>query len=148
MRLAVSLCATLCLLSLAGPAYAAAADDAPKAKGSSHKITQSTSYLQLPDPPGVLNISFLENGRPVGLLTIALGIDVPDPELRTEADHAMPVLLDAYVRNMMNYASTSIRSWRQPNVVEIADRLQAVTDRALGRPGARVLLVDVRISLK
>lgn len=144
MRHAVSLLTVLSLLAL--PAHAA--EDKKKSKASSHKITQSESYLELPDPPKVLNISFMENGRAMGLLTIGVGLDVPDLKLREEADHAMPVILDAYVRNMMNYASTSIRSWRQPNVIEIADRLQAVTDRALGRKGAKVLLVDVRISLK
>jgi hypothetical protein len=72
---------------------------------------------------------------------------VPDAKLREEAVHAMPVIRDAFVRNMMGYASTAVRSWRQPDVNEIAARLQAVTDRALGRKGAKVLLAQVALKV-
>jgi hypothetical protein len=74
---------------------------------------------------------------------IGIGIDVPDSRLRAEADHALPVLRDAYVRNMMSFAATQVRIRNQPDVTVIADRLQRVTDRALGRKGARVLLAQV-----
>jgi hypothetical protein len=40
-----------------------------------------------------------------------------------------------------------VRSWRQPDVGEIADRLQRVTDRTLKHGGARILLAQVAMRL-
>ncbi len=112
-------------------------------KQAVHKVTQSKSYLMV-DP---IYATIVTGDRPAGLLMIGIGIDVPDETLRAEADHAMPVLRDAYVRNMMAYAATRVRTTSQPDVAVIADRLQAVTDRALGRKGARVLLAQVAMRL-
>jgi flagellar basal body-associated protein FliL len=117
-----------------------AADDK---KAAVHKVTQSESYLMV-DP---IYATIVEADKPSGLLMIGIGIDIPDPALRAQAEQGMPVLRDAYVRNMMAYAATAVRSWRQPDVSEIASRLQGVTDRALGRKGARVLLAQVAMRL-
>jgi len=119
---------------------ARAADDK---KAAVHKVTQSKSYLMV-DP---IYATIVSNDHPTGLLMIGVGIDVPDETLRAEADHAMPVLRDAYVRNMMAFAATQVRTWRQPDVALIAARLQGVTDRALGRKGAHVLLAQVAMRL-
>src|SRR5882672_5685719 len=81
---------------------ARAADDK---KAAVHKVTQSKSYLMV-DP---IYATIVTNDRPTGMLMIGIGIDVPDETLRAEADHAMPVLRDAYVRNMMAYAATQVR---------------------------------------
>ena len=78
---------------------------------------------------------------------IGIGLDVPDPELRAEVTRTMPVLRDAYVRNMMNFSTTSVHPWEQPDVEVIAARLQRVTDRALHRKGAKVLLAQVALRL-
>ena len=129
------------LISMALVALPArAADDKKQAV---HKVTQSQSYLMV-DP---IYATIVTGDRPAGLLMIGIGIDVPDETLRAEADHAMPVLRDAYVRNMMAYAATQVRTFRQPDVAVIAERLQGVTDRALGRKGARVLLAQVAMQL-
>ncbi|MBV9992793.1 MAG: hypothetical protein JOZ72_16050 [Alphaproteobacteria bacterium] len=112
-------------------------------KQAVHKVTQSKSYLMV-DP---IYATIVANDHPAGLLMIGVGIDVPDPALYAEADHAMPVLRDAYVRNLMAFAATQVRTFRQPDVTVIASRLQAVTDRALGRKGARVLLAQVAMRL-
>jgi flagellar basal body-associated protein FliL len=130
------------LLAFAVLAAAPARADDDK-KAAVHKVTQSKSYLMI-DP---IYATIVSNDHPAGLLMIGIGIDVPDETLRAEADHAMPVLRDAYVRNMMAFAATQVRTWRQPDVAAIADRLQAVTDRALGRKGARVLLAQVAMRL-
>jgi flagellar basal body-associated protein FliL len=126
------------LLVLAG--VPARAGDDQKAK---HKITQSESYLMV-DP---IYTTIVTNERPVGMLMIGIGIDVPDERLRHEAEHAMPVLRDAYLRNLMAFAATQVRTNTQPDVTVIANRLQGVTDRALGRKGARLLLAQVAIHL-
>lgn len=113
-------------------------------KGSKHKVTQSESYMTM-DP---IYATIVAGDRPAGLLMVGIGLDVPNEKLRAEADHAMPVLRDAYVRNMMAFAATQVRTSRQPDVTVIADRLQRVTDRALGRKGAKLLLAQVAIRLE
>jgi hypothetical protein len=139
MRSSPVLAALLLAVSLAAPARADGDSDGGKAP--KHKVTQSESYLMI-DP---MYSAILDGDRPVGLLMIGVGLDIPDAKLRGEAEHAMPVLRDAFVRNMLNYSTTSVRPWRQPDVVQIADRLQGVADRALGRKGAKVLLAQVAI---
>jgi len=142
----------LMLLALAMPAFqAAAAEDLPKVndtakdkkKAAVHKITQSDSYMMI-EP---FYASIMEGSRPQGLLMVGIGLDIPDPVLRERIDHEMPRLRDAYVRSLMAFAATNVRAWRQPDVADMADRLQGVTDRYLARKGARVLLAQVMIRL-
>lgn len=114
-----------------------------KDKSGVHKITQSDSYLMI-DP---IYASIMDGDRPLGLLMIGIGLDVPNPALRDRIERDMPRLRDAYVRNMVAFAGSSVRSYRQPDVALIADRLQGVTDRVLTRKGARILLAQVAIRL-
>jgi flagellar basal body-associated protein FliL len=131
-------------LALALGVAARAADDGDKdSKKPKHKVTQSDSYIEI-DP---MYASILDGDRPVGMLMIGVGLDVPDAKLRDEAVHAMPVLRDAFVRNLMSFSTTAVRPERQPDVALIASRLQAVADRALGRKGARVLLAQVALRI-
>ena len=109
-----------------------------------HKMTQSESYLML-EP---MYATIMDGDRPAGMLLVAIGLDIPDPKLRAEAERALPVLRDDYVRSMMSFAWTSVRLTEQPDVVAIADRLQRVTDRALRRQGAKVLLAEVASRVK
>ncbi len=104
-----------------------------------HKITQSESYIML-EP---MYATIIESNRPSGMLMVAIGLDIPDAKLRAQVERAMPLLRDDYVRSLMSYAWSYVRPWQQPDVADIADRLQRVTDRALHRPGARVLLAEV-----
>ncbi len=55
------------------------------------------------------------------------------------------MLRDAYVRNLLAFAVTAVRVDAQPDVGVIAQRLQAVTDRALKKKGATVLLAQVAL---
>ncbi|HUO90653.1 MAG TPA: hypothetical protein VMU08_15880 [Rhizomicrobium sp.] len=127
---------------LAMPARADdSADDDGPTKRPTHKVTQSDSYLMI-DP---MYATILDGDRPVGLLMVGVGLDIPDAKLRAEAVHAMPVLRDAFLRSLMSYGTTAARVEHQPDVAEIADRLQGVTDRALGRKGAKLLLAQVAI---
>ena len=118
------------------------AEDAPKAqKAPEHKTTQSTSYIQL-DP---IYTTIVADNRAAGMLMVGAGLDVPDEKLRDEVTRSMPVLRDAYIRNLMNFTVNVVRTDNQPDVTMIADRLQAVTDRALKKKGAKVLLAQVAI---
>ena len=125
-------------LALAGPALG---DDDQKAPV--HKVTQSDSYLML-DP---LYATIIDDNRPVGLLMVSVGIDVPGASLRADAEHALPVLRDAYMRSLMAFAATAVRPSEQPDVTDLADRLQRITDRTLGRKGAKLLLAQVAMRI-
>ena len=118
-------------------------DDSGGGKPPKHKVTQSDSYLMI-DP---MYLPIFDGDQPVGMLMIGVGIDIPDAKLRAEAVHAMPILRDGFVRNLMNFSTTSVRSWRQPDVEAIGDRLQGVTDRVLRRKGARLLLAQVAMRI-
>lgn len=149
--LAIPFLAVVLLAALPSPAFAAeetaaASDAAPakdKKKSAVHKITQSESYVMV-DP---FYASIMEGSRPLGLLMVGIGLDIPDPALRARVDHEMPRLRDAYVRSLMSFAAINVRAWRQPDVSDMADRLQTVTDRYLARKGVRVLLAQVMIRL-
>ena len=154
MRKAIYLLMSLALAMPAFHAFAAeetakageaepAKDKKDKKKTATHKITQSESYMMI-EP---FYATIMDGSRPLGLLMVGFGLDIPNAELRERVDQEMPRLRDAYVRSLMSFAATNVRAWRQPDVAEMADRLQTVTDRYLARKGARVLLAQVMIRL-
>jgi hypothetical protein len=89
----------------------------------------------------------IASDKPAGTLMVAIGLDIPDPKLRADANRAMPILRDAYVRNLMAFAWSHVRPWVQPDVEEISTRLQHLTDTTLRKPGARVLLAQVMVRI-
>ena len=132
----------LVLAAALATGLAARAEDAPKAqKAPEHKTTQSQSYIEI-DP---IYTTIVADNRAAGMLMVGAGLDVPDDKLRDEVNRSLPVLRDAYVRNLMTFTANVVRTDTQPDVGMIADRLQAVTDRALGKKGAKVLLAQVAI---
>jgi flagellar basal body-associated protein FliL len=127
---------------LLGAGFPARGEDAPKAqKAPEHKTTQSKSYIMV-DP---IYTTIVADNRPAGMLMVGVGLDVPDDKQRDEVSRSMPVLRDAYIRNLMTFTVNVVRTDSQPDVGLIADRLQAVTDRALGKKGAKVLLAQIAI---
>jgi flagellar basal body-associated protein FliL len=130
-------------LAVAWAGARARAEDAPKAqKAPEHKTTQSKSYIMV-DP---IYTTIVADNRAAGMLMVGAGLDVPDDKLREEVERSMPVLRDAYIRNLMTFTANVVRTDSQPDVGLIADRLQAVTDRALKKKGAaKVLLAQVAI---
>ena len=132
----------LVLAAAMGAGLTARAEDAPKAqKAPEHKTTQSKSYVEI-DP---IYTTIVADNRAAGMLMIGTGLDVPDDALRDEVNRSLPVLRDAYIRNLMTFTANVVRTDTQPDVGMIADRLQAVTDRALGRKGAKVLMAQVAV---
>jgi flagellar basal body-associated protein FliL len=137
------------LLAVIATGSARAADDdkggdAPKKKSSEHKLTQSVSWVEVQD----FYTTIVGNSRATGMLMVRVGLDIPDAGLRDETERSMPVLRDAWLRSLMAYTATNVRLDTQPDVASIADRLQAITDRALGKKGARVLLRQVALRAK
>ena len=141
------LCACAAMLAAgmgsAPPVQAAAAATAAPSAPAQHKTTSSESYV-IVDP---VYASILDSNKSQGLLLVEFGLDVPDAKLRDTVTRILPMLRDAYVRNMLAYAATSVRTWRQPSVEEIAGRLQKITDYTLGQGGARVLMAQTAIRL-
>lgn len=125
-------------LMLAAAALPAQADE------EKHKQTQSDSFIMV-EP---MYTTIVDSGRPQGLLLVAIGLDVPNPALRAEVEHGLPVLRDIYVRSLMAFTAAAVRPYQQPDVGMIADRLQRLTDKALHKPGAHVLLAQVAIQKK
>ena len=131
----------LWLSFLALTSVAALGADQDEQKKPEHKTSQSKSYLSL-EP---IYTTIVGDDHAQGMLMVGIGLDVPDAALREVADRSMPVLRDAYVRNLMAFTATAVRTDAQPDVSLIADRLQKITDRALGKKGAKVLLAQVAI---
>jgi hypothetical protein len=104
-----------------------------------HKETQSESYMMI-EP---MYATVFDAGHPSGMLMVAIGLDIPNAKLRSDATRAMPLLRDDYLRNLMNFTSAAVHPWEQPDVAEIVTRLQHVTDRALHKTGAKVLIAEM-----
>ena len=140
----------LLLFSLAVAAFAAGfllsaslAQAAENAQPAQRKTTQSESYI----PVEPMYASILDGVRPRGLLLVEVGLDVPDVDLRGLVNQALPVLRDAYVRSLLIYAANAVRPYRQPNIEDIANRMQAITDKVMGRKGAQILMAQTAIRL-
>jgi flagellar basal body-associated protein FliL len=132
----------LVIAALLGTGLPVRAEDAPKAqKAPEHKTTQSKSYVMV-DP---IYTTIVTDNRASGMLMVGAGLDVPNDALRDEVNRSLPVLRDAYIRNLMTFTTNIVRTDTQPDVGLIAARLQAVTDRALRKKGAKVLLAQVAI---
>jgi len=141
MRALHAIAVGLIAAALAVPA--AADDGGQNAQSARRKPTQLESYVMV-EP---LYASILQGARSRGLLLVEIGLDVPDAKLRDRVNQELPILRDAYVRSLLVFAATAVRPWRQPNVEEIAGRMQAITDHMLGRPGARVLMAQTAIRI-
>jgi flagellar basal body-associated protein FliL len=124
----------LCAILAATPAFAGAAK---------HKETQSASWVAI-EP---MYATIIDADKPCGMLMVEIGLDIPDETLRENASRALPLLRDYYLRSLTSYTASTVRAWHQPDVTLIAERLQRVTDRALKRPGARVLLAQVAMRI-
>ena len=141
MRLILA-AALLLLPGLAGPVLAAEEDE--KKKAAEHKVTQSESWVEVQD----FYTTIVGDGRATGMLMVRVGLDVPEARMRENVNRSMPVLRDAYLRSLMAYTATYVRLDTPPDAVAIADRLQGVTDRALKKKGAKILLRQVALRAK
>lgn len=135
---------TRCLLGFAALFLAAGLAMAPQPlRAAERKTTQSESYIAF-EP---IYASIIDGVRPRGLLLVEMGLDVPDLKMRDQVTLALPLLRDAYVRAMLSYAATAVRPYRQPNLDDIADRMQTITNKVMGREGAKVLMAQLAVRL-
>ena len=140
MRLSVILM-LLTTLGLCAPALAA---EEKEGKAADRKVSQSPSWVEMQD----FYTTIVGQNQATGMLMVRVGLDIPDAKMRDNATRAMPVLRDAYLRSLMAYTATHVRLDTQPDAVAIAERLQTVTDRALNKKGARILLRQVALRAK
>ena len=125
------------LLGLA--AVAAAAAPAKASSGGGEESSSSGgAYMRLPVVTATL---MLANGRR-GVLSIETGVDVPDAALRARAQASGPRLRSAYNEAAQRFAN-GMRPGMAPDIDQLSAVLQAATDAALGRSGARLLLGTV-----
>jgi hypothetical protein len=113
-------------LALAAVPAAVAAEQKKKGGGA--------TYIQIPTLAASTRTA---RGR--GVITVDVGVDVPDATLRSRCEASLPRLRAAYVQLLQIYAA-GIGPTTVPNADYLATELQRETDRVLGRRGARLLL--------
>ena len=125
--------------ALLGLAAVAAATASPAAAGGGGGAPQP-SYMRLPTITA--NVRRV-NGRP-GVMTVETGVDAPDPALRARVAQSAPRLRAAYAA-VVQEAAAGLLPGHPPDVERLVGRLQAATDAALGRRGARLLIGTVMV---
>jgi flagellar basal body-associated protein FliL len=126
---------------LAAVASSLAAGGAASAAETEKKKGGGLSYIQLP----ALTATVMRPTGRRGVLTVEVGLDVPDTKLHDRAAASTPRLRDAYVRYMQIYAA-SIPPGGLPNPDAIGSALQRSTDQVLAQPGARLLLGTIMVN--
>lgn len=142
MRFRPSVLVIAALLACGLPVRAEDASNGQKAP--EHKNVPPDSYVRI-EP---IYTTIVTGNHAAGMLMVAGNLDVPDAKLRQEVTRSLPVLRDAYIRNLMAFSVNVARVDTPPDRVLIAQRLQGVTDRALKKPGAKVRLDRVAIRAK
>jgi len=123
----------MALCAAPGAAFAADTDKKKKSGG--------VSYLPIDTLTGATT---KPNGRR-GVLTVEVGLDVPNGNLRARAQAMMPRIRAAYVQTVMIYAA-GLPPGSAPNADFLASALQRDTDATLGQAGARLLLGSMLVN--
>lgn len=119
---------------------AASAAGAAMAAPAPNGGTPANSYINL----NSLNASTVRADGRRGVLTVDVGVDVPDMALRAAAARSGPRLRAAMSEAAQRIAG-ALRPGEPPDVDRLSRDLQAAVDRTLGRGGARVLLGTVMV---
>lgn len=96
------------------------------------------TYLTMPPATGVIP---RRDGRR-STLTVEMGLDVPNEELRARAELSRP-RLNAALNEVVRTTARSLLPGRVPDLESLTRSLQSATDRVLGRQGAKILLGSV-----
>jgi hypothetical protein len=111
------------------------------ADGEKKKKAGGITFIPIETLTGATN----KSGGRRGVLTVEVGLDVPDAGLRARALSVMPRIRAAYVQTIMIYAA-GLPTGAAPNADFLAGALQRETDQALGRPGAKLLLGAILVN--
>ena len=121
-----ALIALAAALALPGAAFAKAEDKA---------AVNAQSFVELP----TLNATSFRPDGSRGVVTVDNGLDVADPALRAQAEAMQPRLRAAYNQFLSRYMS-GLAPGAPPNADFMAREFQKLTDRTLGKPGAKFLI--------
>jgi hypothetical protein len=80
-----------------------------------------------------------------GVLTLEVGLNIPDPKLYAYAGLVQPRLRAAFAQTLQIYGA-GLAPGELPKVDFLAGELQRDADQVLGRKGARVLLGSVMLN--
>ena len=128
--------ALLGLALVAASAGTAAASPPPSDEGGA----PPNSYITLNSIHGFVTRA---SGRR-GVLSVDVGIDVPDMDLRATAAAAGPRLRSELSQAVQRFAA-ALRPGEPPDVHRLSSDLQFAVNQALGRRGARLLLGTVMV---
>ena len=126
------------LMGLALLAVSARAAEAGPASGGG---APAASYINL----NSVNGSVLRADGRRGILTVDVGVDVPDTDLRAQAAVAGPRLRAEMAQVVQSFAA-ALRPGEPPDADRLSRELQSAVNQALGRRGARVLLGTVMVA--
>jgi hypothetical protein len=106
-----------------------------------HKKGGGASFIQLE----TLTATVMRPDGRRGVMTVEVGVDVPDAALHARAAQSTPLLRAAYSEVVRKYAA-GLPPFGVPNADYLSLELQRQTDLTLGRPGARLLLGGILVN--
>ncbi len=109
---------------------------APKRKG-----VDPSAYVAL-DP---MTISIIEDYRVRGLMTLKIGLHIPDRDVRRRVEKRMIKLQDAMIRTLTAYGVTAMRADASPNLDVIDHRLRTAIEDVVGSGSAQILFDHVLV---
>ena len=109
---------------------------APKRKG-----VDPSAYVAL-DP---MTISIIEDYRVRGLMTLKIGLHIPDRDIRRRVEKRMIKLQDAMIRTLTAYGVTAMRADASPNLDIIDHRLRKAISDVVGGGDTQILFDHVLV---
>lgn len=125
----------LLVAALAAFAPGAATADEPVTPQSGQKLGDGRHIVLEP-----FAVTVFRDERVRGLLALDLTLELSKAERRAAVEQVMPRLRDRYLTALMQFASNRVDVTRPVELEALTALLQAVTDEALGRAVARVLI--------
>lgn len=119
-----------------------AALSSPAAAGPSgdKAATPTHTYMRLPS----VNGSVMRSNGQRAVLTVEIGLDVTDEELRLKVTGEQPRLIAAY-NDVIQRTAAGLTAGFIPDVDRLHGQLQRATTRTLGRGGAIFLMGSVTV---
>lgn len=111
------------------------------ASGAEKKKGGGASFIQIQ----TLTASIYRRNGTRGVMTMEVGVDVANEQLRELAAASTPRLRAAYAQVLQIYAS-GLPAATPPDADYLAARFQRETDRILGKPGAKLLVGTILVN--
>ena len=132
-RTLLTACLSMGLAVAASPALASGHGEKKKGGGP--------GFTQFP----MLSVFTQGGGYKHGTLSLDMGLYANDPKMVDRIKLYMPRLKDAYIQTLQGYAS-NLNAQSLVDADYIGTKLQAATDRVLGKSGAKVLVGSILLN--